>query len=155
MGVAVFYHLTQSTVAQTAAVILPRALAADWRVMLRGTETVALESLDMALWQGDDSFLPHGLAGGEHDAEQPVLIGTGAIGNAARALMLVDGAETDPAEAADLERVWVLFDGYDDAALTRARGLWTRLTAAGLAAQYWSEESGRWEKKSEKPARVV
>ena len=73
----------------------------------------------------------------------------------ARALMLVDGAETDPAEAADLERVWVLFDGYDDAALTRARGLWTQLTAAGLAAQYWSEESGRWEKKSEKPARVV
>ena len=57
MGVAVFYHLTQSTVAQTAAVILPRALAADWRVMLRGTETGALESLDMALWQGDDSLV--------------------------------------------------------------------------------------------------
>jgi DNA polymerase III subunit chi len=66
----------------------------------------------------------------------------------------VDGAETSPEEAAGLERVWVLFDGYDEAALQGARGLWTRLTSAGLAAQYWSEESGRWEKKTERAARV-
>jgi DNA polymerase III subunit chi len=153
VGIAVFYHLTQSTVAQTAAVILPRALAADWRVMLRGKEVGALEALDLALWQGEDSFLPHGLAGGAQDRDQPVLLGTGAIGNDARALMLVDGAETSPEEAAGLERVWVLFDGYDAAALQGARGLWTRLTSAGLAAQYWSEEGGLWEKKTERAAR--
>jgi DNA polymerase III subunit chi len=152
VGIADFYHLTQSTVAQTAAVILPRALAAEWRVMLRGTDAEALEALDLALWQGEDSFLPHGMAGGPADGEQPVLLGTGAIGNAARALMLVDGAETSPEEAEGLERVWVLFDGYDEAALQGARGLWTKLTSAGLAAQYWSEESGRWEKKTERTA---
>ena len=69
--------------------------------------------------------------------------------------MLVDGAETTPEEAKDLERVWVLFDGYDESALNAARGLWTRLTAAGLAAQYWSEQSGRWEKITEKPGREI
>ncbi|MCW8843703.1 MAG: DNA polymerase III subunit chi, partial [Rhodobacteraceae bacterium] len=32
------------------------------------------------------------------------------------------------------------------------RGQWKSLTDAGCAAQYWSEESGRWEKKAEKAA---
>lgn len=49
-----------------------------------------------------------------------------------------------------MERVCVLFDGNDDLALNRARGQWKALTDAGCAAQYWSEESGRWEKKAEK-----
>ena len=43
--------------------------------------------------------------------------------------MLIDGAETTPTEAKALERVWVLFDGADQAALTGARRLWTTLTA--------------------------
>lgn len=149
-----FYHLTRSTPQETMALLLPRAMSAGWKVMLRGTDDAALTALDTALWlDPDDSFLPHGLAGGPHDANQPILLGQGAIGNAAEALMLIDGATTTPAEAAALQRVWVLFDGADEAALNRARGLWTTLTSAGLAAQYWSEQSGRWEKKTEKAAR--
>jgi DNA polymerase-3 subunit chi len=123
--------------------------------MLRGTDQAALEALDTALWlQPEDGFLPHGLAGGPQDADQPILLGLGAIGNGAQALMLLDGALTTADEAAALQRVWVLFDGGDEAAVARARGLWTALTGAGLAAQYWSEETGRWEKKSEKAAAV-
>jgi DNA polymerase-3 subunit chi len=155
MGIAMFYHLTRSTPEDTLATILPRALAAGWRVMLRGTDQAALNRLDAQLWlDPEDSFLPHGVQGGPHDADQPILLGTGAIGNSAQGLVLLDGAATDPAEAMALERVWVLFDGADPAALASARGLWTRLTAAGLAAQYWSEDGGRWEKKSEKAASV-
>jgi len=151
MGTAMFYHLTRSTPQQTLAMILPRALAQGWRVMLRGTDGAALERLDAQLWQGaDDGFLPHGLAGGDHDADQPILLGTGPIGNAAQGLVLLDGADTAPDEARPLERVWAIFDGADDAAVARARGLWTRLTTAGIAAQYWSEETGKWEKKAEK-----
>ncbi len=149
-----FYHLTRSTPQETMATILPRALSAGWNVMLRGTDPAALAALDAALWLNpDDSFLPHGLAGGPHDADQPILLGQGAITNAAGGLMLIDGAETTPAEAEALQRVWVLFDGADEAALNGARRLWTTLTSAGLAAQYWSEESGRWEKKTEKAAK--
>ena len=149
-----FYHLTRSTPAETMATILPRAMQQGWKVMLRGTDEAALATLDTALWtQSDDSFLPHGLAGGAYDADQPILLGLGAIANAAEGLMLVDGAETTTDEAAPLQRVWVLFDGADETALAGARRLWTTLTTAGLAAQYWSEESGRWEKKTEKAAR--
>lgn len=155
MGVAMFYHLTRSTPEATAATILPKSLAAGWKVMLRGADLAALESLDTALWLNpEDGFLPHGIAGGPHDADQPILLGLGAIHNEARALMLVGGAVTTPEEAAGLERVWVLFDGGDELDLALARRLWTSLTEAGIAAQYWSEESGRWEKKVEKAAVV-
>ena len=151
MGVAMFYHLTRSTPAQTLATILPRAVAQGWRVMLRGTDLAALQRLDAALWQGpDDSFLPHGLAGGSHDGDQPILLGLGPIGTAAQGLVLIDAATTTAEEAMGLERVWTLFDGADAAAVAQARALWTTLTTAGMPAQYWSEESGKWEKKAEK-----
>jgi len=107
--------------------------------------------LDARLWiDPEDGFLPHGLQGGENDADQPLLIGAGPITNGARALMLVDGAQPLPGEATALERVWVLFDGNDDAAVAQARTLWRQVTAEGLHAQYWSEETGRWAMKSEK-----
>lgn len=155
MGTVMFFHLMQSAPADTLAVNAPRALAQGWRVMVRGTDPAALDRLDAALWLkgGDESFLPHGLAGGQHDADQPVLLGLGAPANGARVLALVDGAAADEAEIAAMERVWVLFDGNDDASLQAARAQWKAMTAAGHAAQYWSEEGGRWEKKAESPAR--
>jgi DNA polymerase III subunit chi len=154
MGVVMFFQLLRSTPADTLAVNLPRALTAGWRVMVRGTDPTSLDRLDGQLWltSGDDSFLPHGLAGGPQDADQPVLLGQHQPVNGAKVLALVDGAEATDAEIAAMERVWVLFDGNDPARLEAARGQWKAMTGAGHAAQYWSEESGRWEKKAESPA---
>lgn len=153
MGMILFYHLTRSPVEETASLLLGKSLGAGWRVMLRGTNVARLMALDEQLWLGDDeSFLPHGIAGSAQDADQPVLLGTGAITNAARALLLIDGAEPLPDEVAALERVWILFDGNDDAALQFARAQWKTLTAQGLHAQYWSEETGRWQMKTERKA---
>lgn len=146
-----FYHLTQSSAEQTARILLTRALGQGWRIMIRGTDTDALDRLDDRLWADpQDSFVPHGRAGGAHDSRQPVLIGTGPATNGAKAILLLDGAEVTEAEARSLERVWMLFDGADPDRLAHARSQWKRLTDAGLSAQYWSEESGRWEKKAEK-----
>ena len=153
MGTAVFYHLIRAGLEDTLRMILTRAVAQGWRVFLRGTDAAALARLDEKLWLGpEDGFLAHGLAGGAHDAMQPVLLGQGAIGNAAQGLLLVDGAEVSVTEALPLERVWVLFDGADAAQVQGARGLWTRLTGAGMAAQYWSDEGGFWVKKTERAA---
>ena len=52
-------------------------------------------------------------------------------------------------EVEALERVCILFDGADQVALERARNQWRDLTKAGVAAQYWAEEGGRWVKKAE------
>lgn len=153
MGLVLFYHLIQSAPEDTLAVNVPRALAQGWRVMVRGTDPGALDRLDGALWLkgGEDSFLPHGREGGPHDADQPVLLGQGLPVNGARVLALVDGAGAEDAEIAAMERVWVLFDGNDPDRLQAARAQWKAMTAAGHTAQYWSEDSGRWEKKAESP----
>ena len=58
-------------------------------------------------------------------------------------------ADVAAAEVAALERVCILFDGNDEAAVGMARGQWKALTDAGIAAQYWSEASGRWEMKAQ------
>ena len=149
-----FYHLTRSAPADTLAALLPRALAQGWRVLVRGTDAASLDRLDADLWLrgGDDSFLPHGREGGDRDADQPILLGQGVAANGAQALALIDGALAEAGEIPRMERVWILFDGADDARLAAARTQWKALTAAGHAAQYWSEAGGRWEKKAESGA---
>lgn len=152
MGTVMFFHLMQSAPADTLAINAPRALGQGWRVMVRGTDPAALDRLDQALWLkgGDDGFLPHGMEGGPHDADQPVLLGLGAAVNGTSVLALVDEATATDAEIAAMERVWVLFDGNDPDRLQAARAQWKAITDKGHPAQYWSEESGRWEKKAEK-----
>ena len=152
MGTAVFYHLIRSSAEETLATILPRALGQGWRVMIRSPDRARLERLDARLWlEPEEGFLPHGLEGGPQDADQPVLLGQGPAVNGAKVLALIDGAVAEDTEIAAMERVWVLFDGMDEARLQAARGQWKAMTAAGHAAQYWSEEGDRWQKKAESP----
>lgn len=151
MGAAYFYHLTQRPLVETLSMLAEKSLANGWRVAIRGSDPQGLAALDRALWTfSAESFLPHGMAGGAHDAEQPILLTTAAEApNQPDCVMSVQGAEVRAAEVAALQRVCVLFDGHDPMALDQARGQWKRLTAEGAKAQYWSEESGRWEKKAE------
>lgn len=73
MGAALFYHLTRSAPETLLPVLIGKSLDAGWRVELRGRSAGTLAALDQRLWQGE-GFLPHGLAGGPHDARQPVLL---------------------------------------------------------------------------------
>ena len=151
MGAAYFYHLTRAPIEVTLAMLLGKARGAGWRVAVRGTDHGRMAWLDEKLWMGgEESFLPHAMAGGAQDADQPILLTTLAdVPNGAQCVMSIDGAEVSAAEIAALDRVCVLFDGNDDEALNRARAQWKTLKDAGASAQYWSEESGRWEKKAE------
>lgn len=150
LGAAYFYHLTRQPLDVTLPMLLGKARDAGWRVAVRGSDPSRLDWLDEKLWLGaDDSFLPHGRAGGPHDALQPILLTTGQADNNPACLMTIDGAEITSAEVNALERCCVLFDGNDETALEVARGQWKALTDAGCRAQYWSEASGRWEKKAE------
>jgi DNA polymerase-3 subunit chi len=81
-----------------------------------------------------------------------VLLTTGEAGNSPDCLVSVEGAEVTPDEVARLDRVMILFDGHDEGAKQTAREQWRTLTGAGVAAKYWSEESGRWEMKAESAA---
>lgn len=147
-AVVMFYHLTQSPAASTLQGILPRALQAGWRVLLRG-DAAALQDLDAKLWQGGETnFLPHGMAGGAQDADQPILLGN-IPSTGFDALALIGTTALDLAEAAALQRVWVLFDAADEGQVASARTLWKSVTEAQIHAQYWAEDGGKWAKKTE------
>jgi len=151
MGAVYFYHLTRTPLETTLPVLLGKAREAGWRVLVRGTSDERMKWLDDKLWLGhEEGFLAHGLAGGEFDADQPILLSTGDnAANAATCLMAVDGADVAAGEVTEMQRVCVLFDGNDPAALEAARGQWKALTGAGCAAQYWSQDGGKWAMQAE------
>jgi len=143
-----FYHLTRTPMVQALPKLLGRVLAAGGRAYVLCGEAERAPALDAALWTASDpDWLPHGLAGGEHDALQPILLGTAdaAPGNGARFLVLVDGA--DSARLAEYERVLDLFDGADEAALAAARGRWSAARAAGHTLTYYQQGATGWEKR--------
>ncbi|MAN15926.1 MAG: DNA polymerase III subunit chi [Dinoroseobacter sp.] len=154
MGEAYFYHLTRSAPEATVQALAVKSLAAGWRVAVRARSQGLLARLDDLLWlRPEDGFLPHGRAGGQHDAMQPVLLTTGPDApNRADCVIALEGAEISAEEVRAQARVCILFDGNDEAALTQARGQWKALTGAGCGAQYWSEASGQWRNEHEKPA---
>jgi DNA polymerase-3 subunit chi len=150
MGAVFFYHLTDSPLEATLPMLVGKARGAGWRVLVRAQDAALVRRLDDLLWQGpEDGFNPHGVVGGAHDADQPVLIGESPT-DGFDCMMSVAGADVSDAEVNALERTCILFDGYDEAALNHARGQWKALTDGGCAAQYWAQEDGRWSKKAEK-----
>ncbi|PIE18141.1 MAG: DNA polymerase III subunit chi [Proteobacteria bacterium] len=149
MGDVLFYHLTRSSPEETLLMLLPRALERGWQVELRCPDARRAEGLDKALWMGpEESFLPHGLAGGADD-DQPVLLTDSAPETPRPCVMTVGSAPLTAQEASRAERTCILFDGHDPQAVEKARAQWREITGAGLTAQYWSQEDGGWQKKAE------
>jgi DNA polymerase-3 subunit chi len=147
MTTVLFYHLTRSPAANTLRAILPRAMQASWRVLIRADAPV-LAQLDNRLWEGEaTSFIPHALAGSGQDADQPILLGNLAS-QGFDALALVGISALDLAEIPHLNRVWVLFDASDPAQIDAARAQWKTVSDAKFHAQYWSEDGGRWAMKT-------
>ena len=152
MGAVYFYHLTQKPLEATLPLLLSKALGAGWRCLVVGPDPARLTALDAALWKGKETeFLAHGLAGGPHDADQPILLSSEhSASNKAACVMCIEGAQISPEHVQNYERSCILFDGNDESAVQAARLQWKTLTGAGCAAQYWSEESGNWQMKAKK-----
>ncbi|MGB7318382.1 MAG: DNA polymerase III subunit chi [Planktotalea sp.] len=152
MGAAFFYHLTRQPLETTLPLLLGKARGAGWRCLVVGPNVARLEALDARLWHGNAAdFLAHGLAGGPHDADQPILLSSQFCDtNKPACIMCIDGADITAAHVQNSERTCILFDGNDAAATQSARVQWKTLTDAGCSAQYWSEESGSWQMKAKK-----
>jgi DNA polymerase-3 subunit chi len=148
---ALFYHLNETPLERALPPVLTRCLAQGWRVEVRGTDPARMDWLDQALWLGpEEGFLPHGLAGGAHDALQPVLLTAAPAPGPFDCLIAVMGAGITPADALGVTRACLFFDGHDAQAVAAARDQWRSLTAAGLPAKYWAQEGGAWVMKQER-----
>ena len=148
MADILFYHLEPQPLEKVMTQLLEKSLERGWRAVIETGSPERAEALDRSLWTyRDDSFLPHGVAGGEFDADQPVLITTDSANpNGANVRFFVDRAV--PSSAAGYERIVYLFSGHDPDAVSEARIAWKAL-AEGNALTYWQQESsGRWVKKA-------
>lgn len=139
-----FYHLTASPLERVLPRIAERVLAEGGRLLVVEADPARRAALDKTLWSyAPDSFLPHGVAGGEHDARQPVLIAPDvAPANQARNVALADGEWRD--DALGFDRA---FHFFDDDRIGDARAAWKALAARdGIERRYWKQsDSGRWE----------
>ena len=150
MTEVLFYHLQSQPLEAALPRLLEKALERGWRAVVQATSPERLSALDDHLWTfSDESFLPHGSDREPDAAEQPVVL-TLSDGNPNEAAIrfLVEGA-LPPADLSSYERLLVLFDGSDEAALAAAREHWKGLKAAGHQATYWQQDArGRWERKA-------
>jgi len=139
-----FYHLTASPLERVLPRIAERILAEGGRLLVVEADPARRAALDKTLWAyAPDSFLPHGIAGGEHDAAQPVLIASDlAAANQARNVALADGEWRD--DALGFDRA---FHFFDEDRIADARAAWKALaTRDGIERRYWKQsDSGRWE----------
>ncbi|MCW3836750.1 DNA polymerase III subunit chi [Sphingomonas canadensis] len=140
-----FYHLTRLPLERTLPRIAERVLADGGRLLVVADEPAAREKLDRLLWAySPESFLPHGQAGGEHDARQPVLIAADAAppANGARNVAIADGVWRDA--ALEFDRAFHFF-GEDR--IAEARTAWKSLAGReGVERRYWKQkEGGGWE----------
>lgn len=144
-----FYHLEQARVEDALPELLLKLQARGGRAVIVSEDEARLKALDGHLWTfREDSFLPHGQAGGDHDAKQPILLSPVPENrNQASMLFCLDGADPGPVDP--WERVVVIFEAADDTGLARARALWAAQKKLGTLVSYWRQnEQGRWEKKA-------
>lgn len=140
-----FYHLTKLPLERALPQIAAKVIAAGGRLIIVAGEEGQRVRLDQLLWSyAPESFLPHGQAGGEDDARQPVLIAASPeAANGARNIALVDGVWREEALAFDRA-----FHFFDEERIADARAAWRGLADRdGIDRNYWKQnDAGRWEK---------
>lgn len=136
-----FYQLSRDPAEAVVPLLAARALAAGERLLVVSEDESQIARISDGLWSRKDSFLAHGLIGGEDDARQPILLANRVEpANGARFLMLADGRWRDGGPAFD--RTFYLFD---DGTLRAARECWVALKGReGLTRHFWRQEGGRW-----------
>jgi len=143
-----FYHLEQQPLDRVLPVLLEKSLERGWRAVVEGRDETRIAELDEALWVWrDDGFLPHAIAGGEHDTSQPVLLTTDPAINANGAQIRFFVAGAIPRSEPGYERMVFMFDGHDPDAVASARQAWKTLRATDEITYWQQEPGGRWQKK--------
>ena len=145
-----FYHLQRQPLEMVLPTLVEKSVVRGWRVVIEVPDRERLAALDDHLWTyRDESFLAHGTDADPDAATQPVVLtGTAGNPNGAQVRFLVDGAGLGE-DAAAYDRIVLLFDGNDDAALAFARNQWRLAREQGHTVTYWQQdERGRWDKKA-------
>lgn len=142
-----FYHLLTTPLERALPKLMEKAYSAGMRAVVWG-EAEQVKRLDGALWTYDPgSFLPHGTSADPQPERQPVYLTEKEENpNHATLLVVTDGRSVQ-GEGAAFERVFDIFDGSDEEAVTAARARWKSYKDKGYALTYIKQkDDGGWEK---------
>ena len=137
-----FYHLTRDPAEAVIPRLAEQTLRAGERLLVVSAHEEQLRRVSDALWEhSPESFLANGIAGGQHDAHQPILLATSPESvNGAAFCVLADG--TWRGEARRFARVFYLFD---EAVIAAARACWRELGGdEGVERRYWKQQGRKW-----------
>ena len=146
-----FYHLQQKNLEEVLPKLLQKAYGLNKRIKVKVGSEDKIEYLNSLLWTfNDESFLPHGSRKDGFAEQQPIWLSSDSDNpNKAVFLFLVSGAEEDVSLLNNYERVFNIFDGKSNDALTQARRLWKEYKNAGFDVFYWQQdERGAWVQKA-------
>jgi len=138
-----FYHLTVRPLERVLPRIAERLVGDGQRLLIVAEEAAQRDALDRLLWSyAPESFLPHAEAGGEADADHPILIAAAMQApNGARNIALADGVWRD--EALAFDRV---FNFFDNDRIDGARAAWRALAdRPDINRRYWKQTDSGWE----------
>lgn len=137
-----FYQLGDELPERAIPQLAAKVLDAGERLLVISDDAAQLDSIARALWaQGGEDFLANGMAGGPHDARQPILLSsTCDAANGARLAMIADGRWRDGADG--FQRVLFVFG---DDVIDSARACWRMLGERdGIERHFKKREGGRW-----------
>ena len=149
-----FYHLERAGLEEVLPGLLERTLERGWKALVCVGSSERMEVLDSHLWTfRDDSVLPHATFDDPRASSQPVLLTMDDRNlNSASVAFFADGAApaTWSEDALGIyQRIVLLFDGRDPAAIEAARANWKLARTTGFATTYWQQsDTGKWEKKA-------
>ncbi|MEY4238582.1 MAG: hypothetical protein RL339_1183 [Pseudomonadota bacterium] len=138
-----FYQLSRDPAEKVVPLLARNTLKAGERLLVVSADDDLTGRISARLWDGPESFLAHGLAGGPHDARQPILLSDAPQpANGARFVIMADGTWQDA--ALGFERAFLLFDG---STIDDARATWRALDGRdGIERRYWrQDDAGKWE----------
>lgn len=146
-----FYQLTRDPAQELVPVLAEKTLSSGNQLAVIAEEQVLRDNISDQLWtRKAESFLAHDMAGGEHDALQPILLMAAAptapepLVNKARFLVIADGKwRADLLHGGyQLERLFYLFAPEQ---IDEARSSWKSLKDnIDLTRHYWRQEGKRW-----------
>lgn len=145
-----FYHLQKQTLEEILPKLLLKAYSTNKKVVVKIGTPERVEFINTELWIfNEESFLPHGSKKDGFASQQPIwLTSEDDVPNGADFLFLVDGADIEIEKIETFERVFNIFDGNSEDALSQARSLWKLCKTAGFEVYYWQQNTlGTWEQK--------
>jgi len=145
-----FYHLQKNTLEEALPKLVMKAYETGKKVKIKVGNELRVDFLNAALWTfSEESFLPHGTKKEGFADLQPIFLSADDENpNTATFLFLVDGAGIDKNKTVAFERIFYIFNGYDNEELTKARLAWRAYRKDNTECHYWQQnETGKWEEK--------